>query len=101
MEIFKKYLSQIEDLQRFYDAGDGCGAFENGAAGIKLEAPPATFMQSMVEYCESAPREGMPLRERRMTPSAPRKSSAPRGPRRRLPRLQRSSWWTFRSPTRT
>ena len=75
LEIFKKYLSQIEDLQRFYDACDGCGAFENGAAGIKLEAPPATFMQSMVEYCESAPREGMPLRERRMTSSAPDASS--------------------------
>ena len=77
LEIFKKYLSQIEDLQRFYDACDGCGAFENGAAGIKLEAPPATFMQSMVEYCESAPREGMPLRERRMTSSAPTQGSAP------------------------
>ena len=79
LEIFKKYLSQIEDLQRFYDACDGCGAFENGAAGIKLEAPPATFMQSMVEYCESAPREGMPLRERRMTSSA--RAAGPPHPR--------------------
>ena len=77
LEIFKKYLSQIEDLQRFYDACDGCGAFENGGAAIKLEAPPATFLQSMVEYCESAPREGLPLRERRMMSSAPARGSAP------------------------
>ena len=64
LTIFKKYLTQIEDLQRFYDTCEACAAVEN--AVVKLEAPPATFLKSMEEYFESAPREGLPLRERRL-----------------------------------
>jgi len=64
LAIFKKYLTQIEDLQRFYDSCEACAAVEN--AVVKLEAPPETFLKSMEEYYESAPREGLPLRERRL-----------------------------------
>ena len=66
LTIFKKFLSQIEDLQRVYDACASIGALENGSKFSKLEAPPATFVKSMEEYFESAPREGLPLRERRL-----------------------------------
>ena len=70
--IFKKYLTQIDDLQRFYKTCEEAGAFDqSGPMDFKLEAPPPTFLQSMEEYYQSAPTEGVPLRERRMLgPSA-------------------------------
>ena len=72
LAIFKKYLTQIDDLQRFYKTCEEAGAFDqSGPMDFKLEAPPPTFLQSMEEYYQSAPTEGVPLRERRMLgPSA-------------------------------
>jgi len=72
LAIFKKYLTQIDDLQRFYKTCEEAGAFDqSGPMDFKLEAPPPTFLQSMEEYYQSAPNEGVPLRERRMLgPSA-------------------------------
>ena len=70
LAIFKKFLLQIDDLQRFYDTCDLIGAFENGGKFGRLEAPPPTFLKSMEEYYETAPREGLPLRDRRLTASA-------------------------------
>ena len=78
LAIFKKFLLQVDELQRFYDTCDLIGAFENGGTFRRLEAPPPTFLKSMEEYYETAPREGLPLRERRLTASASMGQSAPR-----------------------
>ena len=70
--IFKKYMLQINELQRFYRVCEEVGAFEqSGPLDFELDSPPPAFLASMEEYCNNAPLDGVPNRERRMLgPSA-------------------------------
>jgi len=70
LAVFKRYLAQIDELQRFYASCEQCGALEQ--KDVKLEAPPPSFLKSMEEYYESAPSDGMPLRDRRLAGNAAR-----------------------------
>jgi hypothetical protein len=70
LAVFKRYLAQIDELQRFYASCEQCGALEQ--KDVRLEAPPPSFLKSMEEYYESAPSDGMPLRDRRLAGNAAR-----------------------------